>query len=181
MYIFLDESGTHKQSGNSSLVLVCVKSEFVDELESAIIEIEQNLKIYPFHWSESLWPVREKFISILSKNNFTLRVAIIKNPFRAKYVYESILNKLLDGLRFDSLVIDGRKGKLYERKLKKILRDKGVTVRNLKTVKNDSFPILRLADAIAGLVRYHIEFPEKEIAQRLFKKISKKIDALFQE
>ncbi len=175
MHVFLDESGTDKQHGNSAVALVCVEIKQIEKLESSILELEQRLKIPPFHWSRSAWPVREKFIRSIANEDFTLRVATIKNPFDASYVYESIVGRLLYGTSVQSLVIDGKKTRFYEKRLKKALRDHGVSLKKLKTANDISSPALRLADAIAGLVRYCAEFKDNKEAKNLYSKISKKI------
>jgi len=175
MYVFLDESGTDKQHGKSTVALACVEINRVRKLESSILELEQELEIPPFHWSKSAWPVREKFVRSIVDESFLLRIAIIRNPFKADYVYESVLSRLLGGLKIHSLIIDGKKTRLYERKLKKILRDKGVSLKKLRTANDISSPVLRLADAVAGLIRYREEFSGHGKVATLHAMISKKI------
>lgn len=63
---------------------------------------------------------------------------------------------------------------LVERKLKKVLRDKGISVRSLKTARNDSVAGLRIADAIAGLARSFYDDPKGK-AEPLWKMMDKKI------
>jgi hypothetical protein len=181
MHVFLDESGTDKQHGKSSVALVCVEIKHVGKLESSILELERRLEIPPFHWSRSAWPVREKFIRSIANENFSLRVAIIKNPFNASYVYESIVGRLLYKSNIQSLVIDGKKNRFYERRLKKALRGNGVSLKKLRTANDISSPVLRLADAVAGLVRYRAEFPENEKVTDLYAKISKKITIFIED
>jgi hypothetical protein len=56
-----------------------------------------------------------------------------------------------------------------------MLRDKRIRVRKIKTVNDDSYPLVRLADAIAGVVRYHSDNPNPT-AVELYKLIEPKIE-----
>ncbi len=84
MIIFIDESGIHKESGNSVFVLVYIIAEHAEILEDKIKEIESGLKINNFHWadfgSRRGWDTREGFLRQASKLNFEFKIAIIKNP-----------------------------------------------------------------------------------------------------
>ena len=63
---------------------------------------------------------------------------------------------------------------MYGRKLKKVLRDKGISVRKLRTVRNEKLhPGIQLADALAGLTRYHFDNPEKKDAKQWFHRLKK--------
>lgn len=51
-------------------------------------------------------------------------------------------------------MIDSRKPKWYSLKLKKVLRDKGISVKKVITVRKDeSSPGIRVSDCLAGLFR----------------------------
>jgi len=175
MYIFIDESGVHKKEGKSSIALVYLSTENISSLERKVIKTESSLGIASFHWAHSSWPVRKKFIEALCKENFSLKIAFIKNPFHESKDYEYALAHLIIEKDISNIIIDGRKSKTYERKIKKILRDKGISVKKLKTANDEAFPALRVADAIAGVARCHNDNPEDERANDLYAKISAKI------
>ena len=68
----------------------------------------------------------------------------------------------------------GHAANAYERRLKKVLRDKGISVRKLGTVRNEiSQPGIQLADALAGLSRYHFENPNAEDVSKWFERLKK--------
>jgi len=175
MHIFLDESGTDKQHGKSSVALVCIATDRLSLLQSSILSIEHKLGIVPFHWSKSSWDIRQRFIKAVAREEFSIRAALIKNPFDPEYAYISVVKNLLVGSDVHSLVIDGRKSRSYERRLKKAIRDKGISIKKLRTANDLAFPALRLADAVAGIIRYHADFPTHRIASLIYKKISRKI------
>ncbi len=75
------------------------------------------------------------------------------------------------GMNFN-VYIDGKYHRLHEQNIRKILRDKGLSVKNLKTVNDHSTPLIRLADAVAGLIRSYFDNPTRE-RKTLFHKIIK--------
>lgn len=175
MYIFIDESGIDKQDGKSSIALVYLEVNKLDYLQNSVIKIEKELEIEYFHWAYSKWEVRQKFIDEICKNEFFVKIALIKNPFRSNSGYEYALEHLIIEKNITNIIIDGKKSKRYEKKFKKILRDKGISVRKLKTGNDEGYPALRVADAIAGTVRYYNENPNNGNIINIYKQISKKI------
>ena len=75
------------------------------------------------------------------------------------------------------MIIDGKKPKWYSLRLKKVLRDRGISVKKIRTGNDKSFPCLRLADAYAGLIRAHWNDPNNKNAKELYKLASNKITA----
>ena len=175
MYIFIDESGVDKQDGKSSIALVYLEINKLDSLQNSVIEIERKLKIKYFHWAYSTWNVRQKFIDEICKQEFSIKIALIKNPFKGSTAYEYALAHLIVEKNITNLIIDGKKNKTYERKFKKILRDKGISIRKLKTGNDEGYPALRVADAIAGIVRYYNENQSNNNIKNIYQQISKKI------
>ena len=60
-------------------------------------------------------------------------------------------------------------------RLKKILRDRGISVKKIRTGNDESFPCLRLADAYAGLVRTYWDDKNNKKAKELYELANKKI------
>lgn len=158
MLVFIDESGTNKGSGHSAFALVYVVVADYGEFESAVKEIEKELGIEYFHWAKCAPPVREKFFERLAKLEFTAKVAIVHNPSLPDGDLERLLPHMLIERNIHSITLDGEKPSAYTRKLKKILRDKGITTKKLKSASDESSAGIRVADAVAGLARaYHDE------------------------
>ncbi len=104
MYIFIDESGVHKQSGKSSVVMIYVLVKEVKNLEQAVLRAEKELKISAFHWSRHIWKIRYNFINFLVKENFQVKAAIVKNPFNEeKFVWA--LEALLTEKRIKKIIM----------------------------------------------------------------------------
>ncbi len=175
MYIFIDESGVHQQDKKSVIALVYVAVENSATLGDAVLRIEKEIGINSFHWPHSAWPVRNKFVEKIVSQNFSAKVALIKNPFNLDQAYEYALKHLVIEKDLQAVVIDGKKNRSYERKLKKVLRDKGISIKKLRTGNDESYPALRVADAIAGIIRYRDEFPDNQKIGYLYDKIKTKI------
>lgn len=173
--IAIDESNTHKQTGKSSIVLVYVLAQNTAKLEKKILETEHKFKLQPFHWARHDWDTKKKFITAVNQCDFTIKVALIKNPVNLSADLEWLLQHLITEKYINKILIDGKKPKWYTQKLKKILRDKNITVNKLKTVNSKSYPLIRLADCMAGLIRYYYNNPKAKDAKRLFNLIKNKI------
>ena len=174
MIVFIDESGVHKKDGKSSVVLVYIMVKDAESVEKAISNAEDRLRIREFHWPRHMWKIRLKFIELLIKEDFIVKAAIIRNPFN-KDSFEEAIKSLLIEKRIRKIVIDGKKPKWYSLRLKKVLRDRGVSVKKIRTGSDKSFPCLRLADAFAGLIRAYWDDKDNEKAKKLYKLASKKI------
>ncbi len=174
MHIFIDESGIHKENGKSSVALVYVLTDDAQTLENAIVEAEKSLRIDNFHWTDCSWKIRTEFFKSLSKENFFVRVSIIQNPFN-KNNFEESVKLLLVEKKFKKIIIDGKKPRWYSSKMKKILRDAGISIKKISTANDESFACLRLADAYAGLSRAYWERKENKNVSELYKLACKKI------
>jgi len=62
---------------------------------------------------------------------------------------------------------------VYENKLKKVLKDKGIAIKKLRTVRSKSEVGIQLADALASLIRYYYDNPEEEDAKKWFNKLKR--------
>lgn len=176
MIIAIDESGTHRQSGYSVIALVCVmSSDALNKLDCGVIELEKTIGITSFHWAYKGWPFRRDFIKGLNKFDFSIRLVQLNNPTKLNDAMAETLPYIISEQNIECLFIDGKKPKQYERMLKKVLRDKNITIKKIKTVNDTAYPSIRVADAVAGAVRYHLDNPTRE-ATKIFKAIEPKIE-----
>lgn len=174
MVVFIDESGTNKQEGHATTAVVYVQVLNKEKFEADLTKIEKDLRIAYFHWADERWFMREKFLNQASEVDFIVKVAVFKNPAHPQQMIEAVFKQLITEPMIRKVIIDGKKPRWYEQKLKKVLRDRGIEVWKLKTVRSTGDVGIQLADAIAGLVRYCYDKPDKELAQSLLKKLQKK-------
>ena len=173
MVIFIDESGIHKKIGHSTTAVVYVEVARLEKFEKDLKAIEQDLRIRSFHWADERWLISNKFLSSIIELDFTVKVAVFKNPQNVGEMLEVVFRHLITEKNIRSILIDGKKPRWYELRLKKVLRDKGVSVKKLRTVKSDTNLGIQLADALAGLARYHFDNPDAPDAKKWFNKYKK--------
>jgi hypothetical protein len=174
MDIFIDESGTHKKTGHATSAVVTIQVKNIEKFEKHMVKILEELDITVFHWAEHGWKIKEKFFKAIMELEFTCMAAVFQNPYNPEKMVEIVFQHLITDTSIRSIYIDGEKPKWYGRKLKKVLRDKGVSVKKLRAVRNEmSHPGIQLADAVAGLIRYCYDNPQKIDSNRLFKKLKK--------
>lgn len=173
MYIFVDESGTNKSTGVCVFTAVLVDTDALAELDQIVTNAEQAAGVRNFHWKAAPWPVRVAFIRGVSRGGFRVRHQLFKNPLlNFGEALESLLITASADISVERIILDGRKDKSYERRLKKILRDKGLSSKKLRTANDEAYPALRIADAVAGLLRAHINSPT-DITSEMLRSISK--------
>jgi hypothetical protein len=173
MYIFIDESGINKQTDHSSFVLVYVTVNNYAEISRKIEAIEKSLDISSFHWSEAALPIKQKFAKEAVCLDFEVKIAIVKNPINPAIEMERILPHLIIEHNIKKIFIDGKKPKWYERKIKKILRDKTIAIKKLKTVDDKNEAGVRLADMIAGMARWYFNDNKIDKIGKYYEKLEK--------
>ena len=173
MVIFIDESGIHKQTGHSTTAVVYVEVKNLEKFESKLKKIEVDLKISFFHWAEERWFMKNKFLSRIFDLDFKVKVAIFENPVKPDSMLEVVFQHLITEKDINSIFIDGEKPRWYEHKLKKVLRDKGIAIKKLRTVRSRSEVGIQLADCLASLIRYYHDNPEEKDAKKWFNKLKK--------
>lgn len=180
MFVFIDESGIHKMVDHSTIVLVYLKAVEIEAIEHRIIEIENGLNISSFHWanygSRRGWQIRQQFIQQVSELNFTFKVGIFRNPIHLPQALDDIFIQLLIEKNISKIVIDGKQPKWYARRVKSALRSRGIPVKKLSMISDESSAGLRLADALAGLVRSHHDNPTP-LSSKLYRLAENKITA----
>jgi Protein of unknown function (DUF3800) len=175
MLVFIDESGIHKKIDHSAYALAYLEVNNYELLERRVCEIEKSLGIGYFHWSETVWAVKKKFMQEVFKLDFKLKLAVVKNPVHPKEELERVLRHLVVEKNILCIYIDGKQPKWYEREIKRILRSKNLPARKLKTVKSSQYAGVRLADMSAGLARSYFDGKNLERISPFYKLLEKKI------
>lgn len=180
MVIFIDESGIHKQIGHATASVVYVEVNNLEKFEHKLKKIEADLKISYFHWAEERWFMKNKFLSRIFDLDFTVKVAVFENPVKPDSMLEVVFQHLITEKSINSIYIDGEKPKWYEHKLKKVLRDKGIGLKKLRTVRSKSEVGIQLADALASLIRYYHDNPQEKDAKKWFNKLKREKKLAFE-
>lgn len=165
MIISIDESGTHKQDGKSVIALVYVAVKDLEVTEQLVLKAEQSAGIHGFHWAHRNWQMRKRFIEEIASGDFKVKIAYVTNPIILDKALAEALQHLLAERHISQILIDGDKPKTYTRQLKKALRD--ITVRKIRSVKDEAYPMIRIADAVAGAARATYDDPRGKAAPLL--------------
>lgn len=175
MVIFIDESGTHKQIGHSSVAVVYLELSNAEKFEEGFSKVLKDLKLEEFHWADQGWEIRKRFFNRVEDLNFTFKVAIFENPAHPDKMMKKVFEQIITEDNIKSIFIDGKKPKWYEKSLKNILWQKGILVSKLRTVRNErSYFGIQMADAMAGLIRYGKDNPQEKAAESIIKKLKRK-------
>lgn len=175
MFVFIDESGVHKTTDHSTVAVVYLAVDNYDAFESAVRSVEERLKLSSFHWSETAWPVKRQFLDAVLNLKFEAKVAILKNPATLSKNLETVLLHMIVEPDIRAVYLDGKKSKRYERTLKKVLRDRGISVKKLRTVHDEQFAGIRVADMVAGLVRTVADGKNLQRLQPYYDRLKKKL------
>jgi Protein of unknown function (DUF3800) len=179
--IYIDESGISSKIGHSVYVCLYVEFNHHQYISNKIIEVEKRLKISYTHWTEMPWKLRAKFAQMIKDLDFEVKAVVYKNPILPDVVFELALKTLLN--KEENVIkisIDGKKDKSYKKYLKKLLRSYGLEVNNIKMVNDKNEPLIRLADFIAGLIRYNSDNSDNNKTGEIFKLLKSKIIELNQ-
>ncbi len=179
-YIYIDESGVGKKDGKTSIALVYLHVEDVEKLNEAVLNVEKLMKIDYFHWAHAGWKVRKQFIETICRESFMVKIALLNNPVTESSDYEKAFVSMITENDIGMIIIDGKKSRKYERRIKKLFTYKMISMRKLRTVNDHGYPALRVADAIAGLIRYTNEQPNVIVATQLYRLIQKKISIIIE-
>jgi hypothetical protein len=181
MLVFIDESGIHKENGHSVFAFVYIVVKNYPQFERDIIQLEKELRIEKFHWSETSWAVREKFFARLILMEFEVKVGIVENPIRPEKEFERLLLHMLVENKIQAVYIDGEKPKQYAKRIKKVLRDRGSSVRKLRMIHDEQSAGIRVADAMAGLTRAYFDGKQNLKLEQWYNRFrKKKIMSIFQ-
>lgn len=175
MLIFIDESGIHKSIDHSTFVLVYIEIDNYNLVEEQIQKIEKELNIDSFHWSSTIWKIKKRFMEEALKLDFKTKIAIVHNPVNPTNELEKVLKHMVIEKNIRTIYIDGKKPRWYGRNIKKVLRDKGISVKKLRMVKDSQYAGIRLADMVAGLSRSYFDKKNLDRISEYYNKLKKKI------
>lgn len=173
MIIFIDESGIDKLVGHTSVFFVYLEVRNLEKFNREVEEIEKKIEINYFHWADERWENRNKFLNKLLKLDFQFKSCKLTNPTILSKRFEEVISLFVIEKNISHIIIDGEKPKWYSSRIKVNLRKKGVSVRKLRMGNDKSFPGLRVADGLAGLMRYHYDNPSVVETNMLVKKMTK--------
>ena len=122
MHIFIDESGIHKDVDHSVFALAYIEVAEYESLGAQVIELERRFGIEYFHWSSTVWKVKESFVRAALELPFVAKAAVLKNPIHPQHKLEGALRHLIIERHVTSVSLEGKsrngmsvKSRRYER------------------------------------------------------------------
>jgi hypothetical protein len=160
LYCYVDETGQHT-CGHGFLVAVVVTGPDREPLRTTLQCIEADCGKGPHKWSKTREKRRLAYIErVIQSRDFRVWFASYKSTRQYRFLTSQTIAKVLSAQQQHSyeatILIDGL-DKAGQRSIGKELRRLGIPVKKVRGVSDESEPLIRLADAVAGLVRRALE------------------------
>ena len=179
LYCFVDETGQDTKGGWFLVTVVIVEKD-KDMIEQRLVDIERESKKSKTKWHRAKFYQREAYINKIIE--FTkLKRSIYYSAYQNSIFYydlitlttaKAIYDKASDNYRAD-ILIDGL-AKNLEKKVAVSLRRLNIKTAKVKGARDESSPLIRLADAISGLIRDAFEgnsWSKQKVKQLINKEI----------
>ena len=162
IYCYVDETGQDTM-GKLFIVVAIVIEKEREVLIKGLENIETQSGKHKLKWVKSKKTIREKYL-IMALSLKELKNRIFYQIFKKSKAYQDLVNivivksinryiKQQNIAQYEvTVLIDGLR-KTQVRKVGKELRDLGLKIRKVKGARDESDPIIRLADMVAGMIR----------------------------
>ncbi len=183
IYAFVDETGQDTK-GEMFIVSVVVTDDEYDRINEALIEIEQRSNKRLDKWRKARFKARLAYLEAVIASPLLTGTIFFSHYTASLAYFELTVETTARAIQHKAaatqpvtIVVDGLSGQSIDR-FKKSLRKLHVNARKVRGVRDESEPLIRLADAIAGLVRdfiegqpYAVEWYEKAIASGVLREL----------
>jgi hypothetical protein len=182
IYAFVDESG-QETNGALFLVSVVVTDHEYDHINDTLIEIEERSGKRLKKWSKARFEYRLAYIEAVIGQPIFRGLILFSCHANSQAYFDLTVEATARAIHHKNreaapatVVVDGLRGRDVNR-FKTKLRGSGVNVRKVRGARDESEPIVRLADAVAGFVRDFLE--GQTYAAKLYEKAIR--DGIFGE
>lgn len=177
LYCYVDETGQDTE-GKWFLVVVTILSRDKDKIEDLLVKIERESGKFKTKWHRAKYRQRKKYFEKILETDI-LDLALYYSIYEDSILFADLIARTTAKAIKDysrksykaNIVIDGL-GKNLERQFAASVRKLGITTEKVKGARDESSPFIRLADAVAGLLRDNYE--KKEWAITMVKKLNKR-------
>lgn len=177
LYCYVDESG--QDVGSRFFVVVSIVSgEEQNQVRNKLLEIEESNKVHARKWFNSRSPAKEEFLQNLMREEL-LQGEVYYNSFKKPLPFflpmlETIEKAIKDKAgreAYQAIVYVDGIDKKKAKELTGALRLKGIKLQYVRSARDESEPMIRLADRWAGCIRDALE--GKETNSRILSKAEK--------
>src|SRR3990167_5466066 len=162
LYCYVDESGQDTK-GDWFLVAVIMLGVNIDKIKLKLEKIERQSGKFTTKWHRSKHLQRTRYFDAiinLKELKYSLYYSIYKNTILFADLIALTTVKAINSQNLQNclvqIVIDGLR-KNQEKQFSASIRKLGIKTAKVKGARDESDPIIRLADALAGLLRDYYE------------------------
>jgi len=166
LYCYVDETG--QDAGSNFFVVVnIVSGEEQDQIRNQLLKMEESNKIHARKWSNSRSPIKEEFLQDLVKKEL-VKGDIYYSSFKKPLPFFLPMLETIEKAIKDKAGQKGYQAIVYvdgidKKKAKELtgaLRFKGIKLKYVRSTRDESEPMIRLADRWAGCIRDALEGKE---------------------
>lgn len=160
LYCYVDETG--QDAGSEFFIVVSiVTSEVQNQVRNDLLKLEARSKVHARKWFNSRSPVKEEFLRLVVNKNLAkgdLYYGTFKKPLpfflpMLKTIEKAIKEKVGSDPYQAIIYVDGI-DKKKSKELTKALRLRGIKLKYVRSARDESEPLIRLADRWAGCIRH---------------------------
>ena len=162
IYAFVDESGQETQ-GALFLVSVVVTNQDYEQINELLMEIEEQSGKQLKKWSKARFRDRLAYIEAVIQQPLFRGLIFFSRHANSQAYFELTVETTARAIHHKNkeaspatVTVDGLRGRDVNR-FKTRLRGSGVNVRKVRGARDESEPIVRLADAAVGFIRDFLE------------------------
>ncbi len=174
LYCFVDETGQETE-GRFFLVSVVIADQEYGQMAMALEEIEHASKKSIGKWRKTTFEIRIAYLEAVLKNPLFVDTIYFAQYAGSQDYLDLTVQTTANAIRcrtvsddyIATITVDGLKGKEVD-KFKRRLRMLNISVRKVRGARDESDPMIRLADAFAGFIRDYLE--GQTYAQQMFER-----------
>ncbi|MBI4599495.1 DUF3800 domain-containing protein [Candidatus Uhrbacteria bacterium] len=169
LYCYVDESGQDDTSRHFIVVVVMMTGHH-DSVREQLMSIEEQAKTYGLKWHKTKHDRRMRYLTLVRNADVgagALYYGIYKKPlpyfFPMSETLEKAIKRTSVGEYTTIVYVDGI-DKAIAKKLTNILRFRGIKLSLVRSRRDESEPLIRLADMWAGCIRGALMGGEESLA-----------------
>jgi len=162
LYCYVDESGQDSRS-EFFIVVTVIAVNNQQELKDRLLKLEKDSGFGQKKWHKSRSPEREKFLDLVMKNNIATGTIYYSHYKKPLPFFLPVLETLAKAIAITAkdnytciIYVDGI-DKKKSQELTNALRLKGIKTGYVRSARDESEPLIRLADRWVGCIRASFE------------------------
>lgn len=160
IYCFVDETGQDTVGKLFIVVIVVIRNLFIDEIRQGLSNIENITGKHKSKWGKTKHEIRSRYIKstlkLIKKSGHVYYASFFQTKeyvALTAFALAQAISIHSDKLPTEStIIIDGLKS-AEQTKVSKLMKIFNIKYAKIRGARDESEPVLRLADSIAGLVR----------------------------